>query len=265
MIGGAALLISHYDERAAQERAYESQHLNSVVLARKPDRDYSQKDIDNPDRYGPSWLTFFRWPTGTTTLAIILTLIAIAEQTSETKRATDSQRAKDRARLFVEISDAPTRSNFNRILQSTELRELYWSLGIRLTQHGSTKAFDVIGCANIVVAPSQNKLPRLARIAAEEECAHFFGWVQYEDVFGASHKTTFHYIWHPEIREPVPQEDGETFVNFHRLAFGMDLWETVSHAEQGEVRSQGSRYRFVAEGRKDGVHRDASRCHQRDR
>jgi hypothetical protein len=249
VIGGAALLISHYDERAAQERAYESQHLNSVVLARKPDRDYSQKDIDNPDRYGPSWLTFFRWPTGTTTLAIILTLIAIAEQTSETKRATDSQRAKDRARLFVEISDAPTRSNFNRILQSTELREFYWSLGIRLTQHGSTKAFDAIGCANIVVAPSQNKLPRashkkmlkmegipkiipgdppplyippvegfiefrpigeatLTRIAAEEECAHFFGWVQYEDVFGASHKTTFHYIWHPEIREPVPQEDG---------------------------------------------------------
>ncbi len=194
------------------------------------------------------WQRFVKWPEGIVTWAIVFTLIAIIWQSWETRRATTSQRDKDRARLFVELSDDPRHANFDHLLNSAGLHDFYWSLGIRITQHGSTKAFNVFGSAMIVVRPSQEKRPTqspqkmlrmygipsvvseasspiesliefraiddatLRRIAAEDDCAHFFGLIQYQDVFGASHKSTFRYVWRPEIREPVPGVEGETFV-----------------------------------------------------
>jgi hypothetical protein len=202
------------------------------------------------------WHKFVTWPEGIEVWALLGTLGVIAWQSCETRRATNSQRDKDRARLFVELSGNARHANFNQVFKSRELEDFYWSLGVKVTQHGSTKAFNVSGHATLIIRPNHEKRPivsdkqmlrmsgipgiieeassgtsqlpsegfiefvwvsdaTLERIRTEDDCVHFFGWIQYEDVFGASRRTTFRYIWKPEIREPIPGEAGEmggTFV-----------------------------------------------------
>lgn len=192
------------------------------------------------------WHRFVTWPEGIATWALIFTLGAIAWQSIETRRATNSQRDKERARLSVEMSNV----GGNIYLQHLQRVDPFdWIAEIKITQHGPTKAFNVVGYATVVVKPIHEARPTVPlkkmirmrdlsdRIAGEPIapievsvafCAidddtmqevdaerlrvHFFGVIRYRDVFGASRKTTFRYIWKPEIREPVPQEEGQTFV-----------------------------------------------------
>jgi hypothetical protein len=44
---------------------------------------------ENAERDFPGWFGFFRWPNGTTALAILVTLLAIAEQANQTRRSAD--------------------------------------------------------------------------------------------------------------------------------------------------------------------------------
>jgi hypothetical protein len=48
---------------------------------------HPQENVPDAEEHPPSWFRFFRWPDGTTTWAIIFTLIAIAAQTEQTKKA----------------------------------------------------------------------------------------------------------------------------------------------------------------------------------
>jgi hypothetical protein len=57
------------------------------------DENNSPENVPSPEQKAPSWcgwFDFFRWPNGTTAWAIILTLIAIAEQTGQTRKAADA-------------------------------------------------------------------------------------------------------------------------------------------------------------------------------
>src|SRR5664279_5581796 len=59
-------------------------------LAAKTDEYHPQENIQHAERHTPSWYGFFRWPSGTTTWAIILTLLAITEQTKQTAKAAEA-------------------------------------------------------------------------------------------------------------------------------------------------------------------------------
>jgi len=118
---GLAVFIARQDERAAQESAQKAADHQSAAAPTKTDEDHSKEDIADSERNGPSWYGFFRWPIGTTTWAIILTLMAIAEQTKQTaiaakatRQATEHLIASERAWVLasrVELSsgakDAP--------------------------------------------------------------------------------------------------------------------------------------------------------------
>jgi hypothetical protein len=100
VIFGLAVYVACQDERAAQESAQKAARLDKSSVPAKSDEQYLQENVPNAERHTPSWFGFFRWPNGTTTWAIILTLLAIAEQTKETARsAKAAEKAAEAASL----------------------------------------------------------------------------------------------------------------------------------------------------------------------
>jgi hypothetical protein len=89
---GLTLFVARQDERATQESAQKASQLNNGAVAAETDKEHPKENIQDADRNTPGWYGFFRWPNGTTTWAIILTLLAIAEQTSETAKAAKATR-----------------------------------------------------------------------------------------------------------------------------------------------------------------------------
>jgi hypothetical protein len=81
LVFGLAIYVAIQDERAAQQSAQESQQSSKSAIPAVPDANHPQQNVSNTERNSPSWYGFFRWPSGTTTWAILLTLFVIAEQT----------------------------------------------------------------------------------------------------------------------------------------------------------------------------------------
>jgi hypothetical protein len=64
----------------------------------------SKSNDGNSKRHAPGWYSLFVWPDGITVWALMLTLVVIAEQTSETRRSADA--AKTAAQAANESSKA---------------------------------------------------------------------------------------------------------------------------------------------------------------
>lgn len=75
-----AVYVSRQDGRAAQQSAQRAASRNSFLTKTDTERQDAEQQT-------PRWYSFFRWPNGVTTWAIILTLLAISEQSRETRRA----------------------------------------------------------------------------------------------------------------------------------------------------------------------------------
>src|SRR5664280_778002 len=84
---GLTLFVARQDERATQESAQKAAQLRNGAVSAKPNEQHPQENVEDTAWHTPGWYGFFRWPTGTTTCAIILTLLAIAEQTAQTAKA----------------------------------------------------------------------------------------------------------------------------------------------------------------------------------
>ena len=81
LVFSLAVYVAIQDERAAQQSAQEAKQPSKSTVGAVPDSDHPQQKKPNPIGDLPGWYGFFRWPNGTTTWAILLTLLAIAEQT----------------------------------------------------------------------------------------------------------------------------------------------------------------------------------------
>jgi hypothetical protein len=100
LVLGCAFNVAIRDEHAALDDAQKSADKNKPALAAVPDKDHPQKNPKNSYWNSPSGHIFhnaFRWPDGTTVWAILLTLIAIAEQTRHTAKAAEATRESARA------------------------------------------------------------------------------------------------------------------------------------------------------------------------
>jgi hypothetical protein len=86
-IFGCAVYIAVQDEHATKQHAQQAAQCNEPVAPTKPNENHANNDVYNPERDTPRWYGIFRWPSGITTWAVILTLAAIAVQTRETARA----------------------------------------------------------------------------------------------------------------------------------------------------------------------------------
>jgi hypothetical protein len=84
---GIALYVARQDERAAQQSAKPTAAAGDQTSPGKSDKAHPPENVNNPDANVPTWYGFFRWPNGTTTWVIILTLFVIAEQTRQTAKA----------------------------------------------------------------------------------------------------------------------------------------------------------------------------------
>jgi hypothetical protein len=158
----------------------------------------------------------------------------LAQAIASTKAAQDSIdiiKDKDRARLHVEPVYEEGFNDFH--LDPDEMTTIGPQVGIRVVQHGPTKAFNVIGESIVLLEDSSEALPTLdvsapmripavidggnvsfvveqylfpytiedsSAIAEGKKFVHFLGRLVYEDVFGNPHKTTFRYLWTPEVR-----------------------------------------------------------------
>ncbi|MGP8260721.1 MAG: hypothetical protein ACLQM6_12305 [Acidobacteriaceae bacterium] len=85
-----SVYVAHQDERAVQHAA----EIHKFSITPKPDEQHPQENLPYPADDGLRWYlryfySLFRWPNGTETWALILTLMAIAEQTKHTARSAD--------------------------------------------------------------------------------------------------------------------------------------------------------------------------------
>jgi hypothetical protein len=163
---GATVYVTRHDKRAAQDRAEKATHLGKEALAAEANEDHSQQYIEEAKRDAPSWFSFFRWPDGTTACAVILTLLVIAEQTNETRKAAIATQAaasaslkqvglmeiqnktvqdKERARLSIVFPPLSNPRQWTLTFQEADSDEqmCFVNVGIEVINHGDTKAFNV--------------------------------------------------------------------------------------------------------------------------
>jgi hypothetical protein len=99
LIFGVAIYIScQYQNAAAQPEQPAAKNASTRGTAISNDR-HSPKDAKNSEWYLPRWYRLFAWPDGITTWAVLLTLLAIAEQTHQTAKAAQATKASSEAML----------------------------------------------------------------------------------------------------------------------------------------------------------------------
>jgi hypothetical protein len=164
VILGMALFVARQDEWAAQERAQKAADRAKTVIPAIADEKHPQKNIEDTTGNTPSWLGFFRWPTGTTTLALILTLIVVAEQTKQTTKAAEA--ARDSAKAALKQADhmvASERAWMIAKMEPVKIPDIseHFPFGIipRIVNGGKTPAFIVETGSEAVVLGYKEHLP----------------------------------------------------------------------------------------------------------
>jgi len=152
VVFGLAVYVARQDERAAQQATRKATQLNKDAVSAKTNEEHPQENVGDTERQTPSWYGFFRWPNGTTTWAIILTLLAIAEQTSQTAKAAKATEFAAKAadmnakafisseRAWILVKMMPT---FPR-RKSDDGYDFTWENGTPLTQQ------DILGMKHLV-------------------------------------------------------------------------------------------------------------------
>jgi hypothetical protein len=124
IILGFYVYVSHHDQSTRDQYEQKCNQLNASAVPPSGHHEDCDKGAENAARHEPRWYRLFGWPEGITTWAILLTLLALAEQTSQTRRAADAaaesanaaygsvtfaeaqldlMREKERARLEVNV------------------------------------------------------------------------------------------------------------------------------------------------------------------
>lgn len=132
---GFAFVIARHDEDAALKSAQEPASQGNPSVAGVPDKDHPQDHKNDTAWDSPSGHIFhsaFMWPEGITVWAIILTLLAIAEQTKHTAKAAQATaKSADATKIAAEAS-----------LTSVKLQELNFRQWVEIddwenaTRHG---------------------------------------------------------------------------------------------------------------------------------
>jgi hypothetical protein len=90
IILGGCIYVSRQDQKTRDQYEQKCNQLNASAVAPTGHYEDCDKGAENAARHLPRWYRVFGWPEGITTWAILLTLLALAEQTSQTRRAADA-------------------------------------------------------------------------------------------------------------------------------------------------------------------------------
>ena len=89
VIFGCAVFVSHQYQHARSQCSKECEQVNPRSIPPPPATKNCNECEQNAERHLPRWYRLFGWPEGITTWAILLTLLAIGEQTHQTRRTAD--------------------------------------------------------------------------------------------------------------------------------------------------------------------------------
>jgi len=92
LIFALAIYVSIQNQRSAAEAAQQGAPPADTISAAKSHDNQAQNHPDITKWNSPPWYRLFTWPEGITTWAIILTLLAVAEQARESAKATQAVR-----------------------------------------------------------------------------------------------------------------------------------------------------------------------------
>jgi hypothetical protein len=105
LVFGGAVYVSHQYQRTRTECQEECQHINPKDVPPAAPTKNCDKCQEDTERNFPSWYRLVSWPEGIGAWAVLLTLLAIAEQTSETRRAaTGAVDAAEAARQTIQLT-----------------------------------------------------------------------------------------------------------------------------------------------------------------
>jgi hypothetical protein len=227
------------DKRPTQSQSNPAENGQTTVVfenhSKASDKEAAPKDSS------PRWYTPLKRPDWWLVIIAALTGLAIAYQAREMRRATKEMEksskaaadnielfiSKERARLLVAIKYDEASFQFDQLKPLAPLDVVWEVVKIEISQHGPTKAFNVVGRA--VSLLSTSKLPLQSRVLEamslpaiiegvsspiveaihipisnadeldeiqnERLFVHMFGEITYEDVFGRTHRTPFRYMW----------------------------------------------------------------------
>ncbi len=87
LVLGCCVYVSRQDQEARDQYEQKCSQLNASAVPLSSHHKDCDKGAENAARHLPRWYRVFGWPEGITTWAILLTLLVIADQTAQTKRA----------------------------------------------------------------------------------------------------------------------------------------------------------------------------------
>lgn len=151
VIFGCAVFVSHQYQRSRRQCAEKCEQGNPFPGTRSSATKSCDQCEQVAERYLPRWYRLFAWPEGVTTWAVLLTLLAIAEQTYHTRRAAEatesSVRASDKAYSLAE-NTAKQQLRAYVVARNSHLvihDDGFVEPKIELTNCGQTPAYDVRG------------------------------------------------------------------------------------------------------------------------
>ncbi len=92
VIFALACYVAVQDQGSTPKSTQQGAPAANLSIAADAHQNHSNDDAENTKRNSPRWHRLFSWPEGVTTWAIILTLLAVAEQAKESAKATQSVR-----------------------------------------------------------------------------------------------------------------------------------------------------------------------------
>ena len=148
----SSVYVSSQDQKTRDQYEQKCTQLNARSISPSAHSEDCDKGAENAARHLPRWYRIFGWPEGITTWAILLTLLALAEQTSQTKRAAiateDAARAaQDSVNVMREQNKAAQQKQRARIVvkiipAKLPITQVLWQVKFQVENIGPTHAFD---------------------------------------------------------------------------------------------------------------------------
>ena len=120
------VFVSSQDQRIAEQGVQQTAPAANGAAASRALDNHAREDAKNPKWFIQFLYRFFMWPEGVTAWAILLTLLAIAEQTKQTRKAAEAGQAATEAMIASERAWLIIRSSMDGYIPSTADDLRYW-------------------------------------------------------------------------------------------------------------------------------------------
>jgi len=154
----SVLVTSRYEKYPHDSTTLSQDSSGSAVSTSNPPK--AASNPKQPQDYPPRWLRvsyqMFGWPNGITVWALFLTMMAIAEQTMETRRATNAQVDGNRAWIFGDLEKLGGRIHSSGSEEGSP--KTYLMLRLNLSNQGLSPAWVESIQAHMEILP-RKKIP----------------------------------------------------------------------------------------------------------